>query len=150
MKAFGIALAGYILMFVVLFATLTAMYFGLGSERTFLPGSYAVTPLWIAVFCFFQFDSGLVAGVVVSKLSRDRKVPLILAAMTLVLGIVMALPAVQGTVPDAVPRTGSLTNMDAMMQAQTPVWIQLIAPALAALGVTAGAMLMSLAGRRRS
>ena len=150
MKAFGIALAGYILMFVVLFATLTAMYFGLGSERAFLPGSYAVTPLWIAVFCFFQFDSGLVAGVVVSKLSRDRKVPLILAAMTLVLGIVMALPTVLGTVPDAVPRTESLTNMDAMMQAQTPVWIQLIAPALAALGVTAGAMLMSLAGRRRS
>ena len=150
MKAFGIALAGYILMFVVLFATLTAMYFGLGSERTFLPGSYAVTPLWIAVFCFFQFDSGLVAGVVVSKLSRDRKVPLILAAMTLVLGIVMALPAVQGTVQDAVPRTGSLTNMDAMMQAQTPVWIQLIAPALAALGVTAGAMLMLRIGRRRS
>jgi hypothetical protein len=150
MKAFGIALAGYILMFVVLFATLTAMYFGLGSERTFFPGSYAVTPLWIAVFCFFQFDSGLVAGVVVSKLSRDRKVPLILAAMTLVLGIVMALPAVQGTVQDAVPRTGSLTNMDAMMQAQTPVWIQLIAPALAALGVTAGAMLMLRIGRRRS
>ena len=150
MKAFGIALAGYILMFVVLFATLTAMYFGLGSERTFLPGSYAVTPLWIAVFCFFQFDSGLAAGVVVSKLSRDRKVPLILAAMTLVLGIVMALPTVLGTVQDAVPRSESLTNMDAMMQAQTPVWIQLIAPALAALGVTAGAMLMSLAGRRRS
>ena len=150
MKAFGIALAGYILMFVVLFATLTAMYFGLGSERTFLPGSYAVTPLWIAVFCFFQFDSGLAAGVVVSKLSRDRKVPLILAAMTLVLGIVMALPTVLGTVQDAVPRSESLTNLDAMMQAQTPVWIQLIAPALAALGVTAGAMLMSLAGRRRS
>lgn len=150
MKSFGIALAGYILMFVVLFATLTAMYFGLGSERTFLPGSYAVTPLWMAVFCFFQFDSGLVAGIVVSKLSTDRKVPLILASMTLVLGIVMALPAVQGTVHDAVPRDGTLTNMEAMMQAQTPVWIQLIAPALAALGVIAGATLMSLATRRRA
>jgi hypothetical protein len=69
--------------------------------------------------------------------------------MTLVLGIVMALPAVQGTVQDAVPRTGSLTNMDAMMQAQTPVWIQLVAPALAALGVTVGSMLLSFAGRRR-
>ena len=149
MKAFGIALAGYLLMFVVLFATLTAMYFGLGSERTFLPGSYAVTPLWIAVFCFFQFDAGLVAGVVVSKLSRDRTVPLILAALTLVLGLVLALPALQGTVHDTAPRTGSLTNMDAMMQAQTPLWIQLIAPALAALGVNVGAMLMSRVGRRR-
>jgi len=36
------------------------------------------------------------------------------------------------------------------MQAQTPMWIQLIAPALAALGVSAGAMLMSLAARRRA
>ena len=146
MRAFGIAFAGYILMFVVLFATLTAMFFGLGSERTFLPGSYAVTPLWIVVFCFFQFDSGLVAGVVVSKLSKDRKVPLILAAMTLLSGIAMALSAVQGTVP----RDGSLTNMQVVMQAQTPAWIQLIAPALAALGVIAGATLMSLVERRRS
>ncbi|MDQ8160566.1 MAG: hypothetical protein P3B76_13830 [Gemmatimonadota bacterium] len=149
MKALGTACAGYLVLFVVLFTTLTAMYFGLGSERTFLPGSYAVTPLWIAVFCFFQFDAGLVAGVVVSKLSRDRQVPFVLAAMTMGLGIVMALPAVLGTVPDAGPRIGSLTNMDAMMQAQTPVWIQLIAPALAALGVTVGSMLRSLAGRRR-
>lgn len=150
MKAFGIAFAGYILMFVVLFATLTAMYFGLGVERTFLPGSYAVTPLWMAVFCFFQFDSGLVAGIVVSKLSRDRKVPLILAGMTLVFGVLMALSAVQSTVHEAVARDGSLTNMQAMMQAQTPAWIQLIAPALAAIGVIAGATLMSLVGQRRS
>lgn len=150
MKAFGVALAGYILMFVVLFATLTAVYFALGTERTFLPGSYAVTPLWMAVFCFFQFDSGLVAGIVVSKLSRDRKVPLILAAMTLVFGILMALPAIQSGAHDTLSRDGSLTNMQAMMQAQTPVWIQLIAPALAALGVIAGATLMSLVGQRRS
>jgi hypothetical protein len=149
-KTFGIALAGYVLMFVVLFTTLTAMYFGLGSEQTFLPGSYAVTPLWMALFCFVQFDSGLVAGVLVSKLSRDRRVPLVLAGITMVLGILMALPALVGTVPAEVPRTGSVTNIDAMMQAQTPLWIQLIAPALAALGVSAGAMLMSLAGRRRA
>ena len=150
MKTFGIALAGYVLMFVVLFTTLTAMYFGLGSEQTFLPGSYAVTPLWMALFCFVQFDSGLVAGVVVSKLSRDRRAPLVLAGITMVLGTLMALPAVLGTVPADVPRTGSVANIDAMMQAQTPLWIQLIAPALAALGVSAGAMLMSLAGRRRA
>lgn len=150
MKAFGVALAGYILMFVVLFATLTAVYFALGTERTFLPGSYAVTPLWIAVFCFFQFDSGLVAGIVVSKLSRDRKVPLILAGMTLVFGVLMALPAMQSGVQETLTRDGSLTNMQAMMQAQTPVWTQLTAPALAAIGVIAGATLMSLVGPRRS
>ncbi len=150
MKSFGIALVGYILLFVVLFAMLTAMYFALGTDRTFLPGSYAVTPLWIAVFCFFQFDSGLVAGLVVSKLSSDRKVPLILAAMTSVFGVIMALSALQGPALAAVPRDGSLTNMQAMMQAQTPVWIQLIAPALAALGVIVGATLMSRVGRRRA
>ncbi len=150
MKAFGVALAGYILMFVVLFATLTAVYFALGTERTFLPGSYAVTPLWMAVFCFFQFDSGLVAGIVVSKLSRDRKVPIILAAITLVFGILMALPAIQSGVHETLARDGSLSNMQAMMQAQTPVWIQLISPALAAIGVIAGATLMSLVGQRRS
>ena len=150
MKTFGAALVGYLVMFVVLFATLTAMYFGLGSEQTFLPGSYAVTPLWMAVFCFFQFDSGLVAGLVVSKLSRDRRVPPVLAAITMVLGIFMALPALLGTVPADVPRTGSVTNLDAMMQAQTPMWIQLIAPALAALGVMAGAMLMARAAHRRA
>ncbi len=147
MKAVGAALGGYILMFVVLFVTLTVAYFAIGTERTFLPGSYAVTPLWIALFLFFQFDAGMVAGIVVSKLSRDRRVSLILAAMALGFGILMALPAVQGTVHSAA-RDGSLTNMQAMMQAQTPVWIQLIAPALAALGVLAGSTIFAVAQRR--
>ena len=150
MKAFGMALAGYLLMFVVLFATLTAAYFALGTERAFLPGRYAVTSLWIAVFCFVQFDAGLVAGLVVAKLSSDRRVPLILASMTLVLGVLIALSAIQTPVDASLVRDGSLANMDAMMQAQTPVWIQLMAPALAALGVIVGAMIMSAAARRRS
>ena len=106
------------------------------------------------MFCFFQFDAGLVTGLVMSKLSGDRKVPLIVAGMTSTFGVVMVLPAMRGTVREAVPRDGSLTNMranmQAMMQAQRPVGIQLIAPALAAPGVSAGATPMSVVGRRRS
>ena len=45
MNSFGIAFTGSMLMVVVLFATPTAAYLGLGTERTFLPGSFAVTPL---------------------------------------------------------------------------------------------------------
>ena len=102
------------------------------------------------MFCFFQCDSGLVTGPVMSKLSGDRKVPRIVAGMTLTFGMLMALPAIRGTVRDAVPLDGSVTAMQTMLQAQTPVWIQSIAPALAALGVSAGATPMSVVGRRRS
>lgn len=150
MNSFGIAFTGSMLMVVVLFATLTAAYLGLGTERTFLPGSFAVTPLQMVMFCFFQCDAGLVTGPVMSKQSGDRRVPRIVAGMTSTFGMLMALPAIRGTVRDAVPRDGSLAAMQAMLQAQTPVRIQSIAPALAALGVSAGATPMSVVGRRRS
>ena len=150
MNSFGIALTGSMLMVVVLFATPTAAYLGLGTERTFLPGSFAVTPLQMVMFCFFQCDAGLVTGPVMSKQSGDRRVPRIVAGMTSTFGMLMALPAIRGTVRDAVPRDGSLAAMQAMLQAQTPVRIQSIAPALAALGVSAGATPMSVVGRRRS
>ena len=45
MNSFGIAFTGYMPMVVIFFAMLTAVYLGLGTERTCLPGSYAVTPL---------------------------------------------------------------------------------------------------------
>ena len=150
MNSFGIAFTGSMLMVVVLFATPTAAYLGLGTERTFLPGSFAVTPLQMVMFCFFQCDAGLVTGPVTSKQSGDRRVPRIVAVMTSTFGMLMALPAIRGTVRDAVPRDGSLAAMQAMLQAQTPVRIQSIAPALAALGVSAGATPMSVVGRRRS
>lgn len=150
MNSFGIAFTGSMLMVVVLFATPTAAYLGLDTERTFLPGSFAVTPLQMVMFCFFQCDAGLVTGPVMSKQSGDRRVPRIVAGMTSTFGMLMALPAIRGTVRDAVPRDGSLAAMQAMLQAQTPVRIQSIAPALAALGVSAGATSMSVVGRRRS
>ena len=104
----------------------------------------------MVVFCFFHRDAGLVTGLVMSTLSGDRKVPLIVAGLTLPFGMLMALTAIRGTVCNAVPRDGSLTNMQVMVQAQTPVWIQSIAPVLAAPGVSAGATPMSVVGRRRS
>ena len=150
MNSFGIVFTGSMLMVVVLFATPTAAYLGLGTERTFLNGSFAVTPLQMVMFCFFQCDAGLVTGPVMSKQSGDRRVPRIVAGMTSTFGMLMALPAIRGTVRDAVPRDGSLAAMQAMLQVQTPVRIQSIAPALAALGVSAGATPMSVVGRRRS
>ena len=90
------------------------------------------------------------AGLVMSTLLGDRHVPLIVDGMTLTFGVLMALTAIRGTVRDAVPRDGSLTNRQVMMQPQTPVWIQLTAPALAAPEVSAGATPMSAVGRRRS
>ena len=75
-------------------------------------------------------------------------------------GAILRWQEMGGVLIDPTPRVDHLPEHDvqlftecplsvAMMQAQTPVWIQLIAPALAALGVTAGSMLLSLAGRRR-
>ena len=104
----------------------------------------------MVVFCFFHCDAGLVTGLVMSTSSGDRKVPRIVAGMTLPFGVLMAVTAIRGIVRDAVPRDGSLTNTQVMMQAQTPVWTPSIAPALAAPGVRAGATSMSVVGRRRS
>ena len=46
---------GYLVMAIVMFATFTGAYLALGSDYTFVSGSYHVSMLWIAVSLLLGF-----------------------------------------------------------------------------------------------
>ena len=64
---------------------------------------------------------------------------MVLAIIVLVLGLAMAVPVF--TAEDPGPRSGDLSNLEAMSKAMTPVWFALVNPVIGAVGVMVGASL---------
>jgi hypothetical protein len=128
---------GYVVMFVIVFVTLTASYLVLGMERTFQPGTYDVTPLWIFVMLVFSFLAAVVGGTV-CRIVSDRKIALaLLVALVLVLGLVSAVPALYAVETNAV-RAGDVSNLQAVMNAREPKWVSVLLPVVGIIGVVIG------------
>ena len=137
MKSVLGVILGYVAMFATVFITLTGSYYLLGMERTFQPGSYNVTLLWVVVMMIFSFVAAFIGGRVCRVISRNGKALIPLAALVLVLGLVSAV-ATYLTAQNPVARTGDVSNQQAMMSAQQPIWAALALPVLGAAGVLIG------------
>jgi len=131
---------GYIVMFVLVFATFTAAYFALGADRSFRPGTYEVTGAWVAVSTVLSFAAAVAGGFLAAKIGRGQKAAVLLAVVVVVLGVVLAIPSLNAPKTDEV-RPGDVSNADAMMKAQQPPAVTLVTPVIGAVGVLAGARL---------
>jgi hypothetical protein len=129
---------GYITMFLLVFATFSAAYRGLGAERAFQPGTYVPTMTWNLLAIVLGFVAALAGGVVAVKVGGGAGPAKLLAAVVFVLGIAFAIPQITSK-QDPGPRPGVVSNNDAMMKAQTPAWMALLNPLVGVLGVMAGA-----------
>ncbi len=130
------AVVGYIVMFIIVFATFSGAYLGMGTERTFLPGSYDVTTLWIVVSFVLGLIAAIVGGFVASLIGRGGAVK-ILAGIVLVLGLLTVIfVAVSPKPADA--RTPEVSNMEAMSKAQQPLWVAILNPVIGIIGVMIG------------
>jgi hypothetical protein len=128
---------GYAAMFVIVFVTLTASYFALGMEKTFRPGSFDVTPLWVLVMMVFSFVAAIVGGRVCRMISQKRLALSLLVVLILVLGLVSAVPALYAVETNTV-RSGDISNIQAMMNAKEPKWVAAIMPVIVIIGVVIG------------
>lgn len=83
----------------------------------------------------------VVGGLVCYAIARKRGAVTALVVVILVLGALGMIPAVMASgAPEAV-RDGSLSNMEAMMQARQPVWMSILNPILGVVGVLVGSRL---------
>ena len=128
---------GYVVMFVIVFVTLTASYLVLGMEKTFQPGTFNVTPLWIFVMLVFSLLAAIVGGKVCRMISNKKIASALLVALVVVLGLVSAVPALYAVEGNAV-RTGDVSNLQAMMNAKEPKWVSVLLPVIAVIGVLIG------------
>ena len=130
---------GYIAMALLAFALFTAAYLAMGTDNAFLPGSYQVSFLWLAVSVAGTFVATLAGGYVAASVSRGTRAPLALACVVLILGIIFAIPALGQ--PDPGPRAGDVGNLAAMMKARQPAWLLLLNPVVGAVGTLVGSRL---------
>jgi hypothetical protein len=133
-------IAGYVVLFIVMFATCTALYLSLGTDGAFQPGSYRVSMAWIVGSTVLSVIASLIAGYAASLIGNGFTAVKVLVGIILVMGAVAALMTVMGT--DAVAaRPADVPNMEAMTKAQTPLWIALISPIIAAVSAVIGGRL---------
>ena len=130
-------IVGYVAMFFVAFVAYSAAYFGLGAERAFEPGTYALSGLWIALVLAITLVSGLIGGLVCAAISKSRTVGVVFAGIVFVLGFVFELPNIMKD-RTSEARTGDVSNMDAMGKAQPPTWLCLLNPFVAGAAVLMG------------
>lgn len=142
LRAIAGVIVGYIVMFVVVFVAFTAAYLAMGADRAFRPDSYDVSMLWIALSVIVSLVAAIAGGMTCAAIAEPgSKAPTALAAVVLVLGLLSAVPVLLDD-SEPVARTGTVSNMDAMMQAKTPVWSAITTPILGVVGVMIGAGLV--------
>ena len=127
---------GYLVMMFVAFCAYTAAYLGLGAERAFEPGTYALSGIWIGLVIAITLIAGLVGGLTCAAISKSRTTGLVFAVIVFVLGFVFELPNIMNHTP--VARAGDVSNMEAMGKAQPPVWLCILNPFLGGAAVLMG------------
>lgn len=138
-KSIGAAIVGYVAIFAMVFGLMTASWFAVGVERTFRPGSWEVTALWNALLLIAAVIAAVVGGYVTATIAKDRRGPYVLIGIVVILGLLLALPALTGQGPTATgPRPAALPMLEAMQNGIQPAWVALLNPVLGAVGVLLG------------
>lgn len=142
------AIAGYAVLFAVTFVTFSIAYLTMGADRAFLPGSYDVSVLWIAVSFILGSAAAALGGAVSAAIAKNRKGPIVLAGIVLALGLGMALAVATAPTQGLVERTAGVGNLEAMSRGVQPVWVAFVNPFLGVAGVWLGAGLGRRSNRR--
>ena len=133
-------IAGYIFVIAFIIGAFSLSYAFLGTERSYQPGSFKVSMLWIVLSSIIGFVAALFAGFLCRLISRSSGAVQFLAGLFLVLGIAMAVFQMVNPKPD-LPREGEVSGADAMAKSVSPDWVNFLNPFIGAIGVLAGGSL---------
>ena len=135
-------IVSYISMFVLNFLGFVGLYAIVGPSHAFKPRLYLASNRWILMGVAVMFVSGIIAGLICAAIARGRKATLALAGLILVVGLLLAIPAVMKSRANAgMVRVGDVTSMEAMEKASWPVWAPLVFPFVSAVGALVGGKL---------
>src|SRR5688572_31971162 len=135
-------IVSYISMFVLSFLGFVSLYAIVGPSNAFKPRLYLASNRWILMAVAVMFVSGIIAGLLCAAIARGRKATLALAGLILVVGLLLAIPAVMKSRANAgMVRVGDVSAMEAMENAAWPVWAPLVFPLVSAVGAVIGGKL---------
>jgi hypothetical protein len=131
---------GYVAIFLIVMVSFSVAYLTLGSERSFQPGTFDVSFIWVIISLVLGFIAAVVGGFICHLIAQNPKASIFLAGLVLVLGLLLAIPTLsQSGDQGSNVRSGDISNFEAMQQANQPAWMALINPFLGAVGVILGA-----------
>ena len=135
-------IVGYVLMFILNIVGFVTLYAVMGPTQAFVPGLYLASTKWIAITFPILLVTGLIAGLVCALIAGGGRAPLALAIVVIVLGIVLAIPAMMKAQTNSkLVRGGDVPQMEAAQKAYWPVWCPFAFPFVSAIGVVLGGKL---------
>lgn len=140
-------IASYVTMVVLIMASFTALWFGLGPDRLLKPGEWNGNLLICIAAPSITLAAGLFGGWLCARIARARKPVIALAAVVLVLGLTTAYFVLQKPFPTG-PREPGLTTLQALEKGREPTWVAIFNPIGGAAAVLIGGLV--LAGRSDS
>ncbi len=141
LRAILAVIVAYVAMFILIFVSFTAAMLAMGTERTYQPGTYDVSTLWVIVSSVLNLLIGLAGGVICILIAkRGSKAPIALMVVMLVLGFAMAITS--GGREDPGSREGDVSPLDAASKSQAPAWSYWVTPLLGVAGVAISMTLM--------
>ena len=114
------------------------VYLALGPNLAFKPDTFEPATVWLVVCFAFSLLAAVAGGFVCSRISGPGAVK-VLAGLVLVLGILMALPAMNSA-GDTRPtvRLPDTPSLAAMQNQRQPPWAAMSFPLIGAVGVLIG------------
>ena len=135
-------IVSYISMFILNFLGFVGLYAIVGPRHAFRPRLYLASNRWIVMAVAVMLVSGIIAGFICAMIARGRKATLALAGLILVVGLLLAIPALMKSRANAgMVRVGDVPAMEAMEKASWPVWAPLVFPFISAVGALVGGKL---------
>ena len=111
----------------------TVAYLAIGPGLSFKSGSWAPSTLWIALSIVVGLGSAFVGGLTAQSIDHSGRAVSALVGVVLVVGLVLAF--MEGVSVPGERLNVSPSNMEAMNNAVSPVWLNYLNPVLGAVGV---------------
>jgi hypothetical protein len=135
-------IVGYIVMFILNFMCFVTLFAVVGPEKAFKPASYLASNHWIAMSAACIFVTGIIAGLICAAIAKGGKAPLGLALAVIVIGVLLAIPAMMKARANAnLTRPATISQMEAAQRAYWPIWTPFAFPFVSAIGVLIGGKL---------
>jgi hypothetical protein len=139
LRAVAGVIVGYIAMAIFITVVFIGAFLALGVERAFQPDSYEVSILWLVISTVISLGGAILGGYVCAAIGKTKRACQALAAVVVILGLLLCLPAVKRGSSGPNVRAGEIPDLQAMRLEVMPIWAHLLTPVLGAVGVLLGA-----------
>ena len=135
-------IVSYIAMFALNLLGFIGLYAIVGPRHAFKPRLYVASNRWFVMAVAVMIVSGIIAGLLCAAIARGRKATLALAGLIIVVGLLLAIPAIAKSRANAeLVRVGDVSTREAMEKASWPVWAPFTFPFVSAVGAVIGGKL---------